>query len=311
MKNFIEIKRFIKSEFLNYFKSDKKEVIQIDLESYTESFSYQWKNFPETQIDSKNKDKLSMDRFKHTGWTKGELKGKSVLEVGSGAGRFTEILMDSNPILFTIDSSEAIYVNFDNNKKHKNIENSFFIKNSVEKDIFKDNSFDYVFCYGVVQHTKNLFQTLDYLIEKLNHNGILSVDFYRKWFIPMCWNHPKYLWRPVTTRMKKETLMKIIDFYIPIYLPIDTFIKKLFGKFGLVICGLIPIPCWNYYSMVDDKKKNLELAKLDTFDALSAKYDYPVTKRRIHSYMKKYYNCEYELKYGSNGIVMNLKKKLK
>ena len=310
MKNSFEIRKYIKSEFLHYFKLDDQNVIKIDLENYTESFSYQWKKFPEIQIDSKNQDKLSADRFKHTGWTKEELDGKSVLEVGSGAGRFTEILMNSHPILFTIDSSDAIYVNFENNKKHKNINNTFFIKNSVENDIFKNNAFDYIFCYGVVQHTKNIFKTLDYLIDKLNHNGVLSVDFYRKWFIPVWWHHPKYLWRPITTRMNKETLMKIIEFYIPIYLPIDTFIKKIFGKFGLVICGLIPIPCWNYYNKVNDKKKNLELAKLDTFDALSAKYDYPVTKRQIHSYMKKYKNCEYELNYASNGIVMNLKKNL-
>lgn len=306
MKNLFGIKKFIKIEFLDYFKSVKQEVVEIDVENYTKSFSYQWKKFPKSQIDSKNKNKLSADRFRYTGWTKEELNGKSVLEVGSGAGRFTEILMDSSANLFTIDSSDAIYVNFQNHKKHKNIENTFFIKNSVENDIFNKNSFDYIFCYGVIQHTKDPFKTLDYLIDKLNYKGKLSVDFYRKWLIPICWNHPKYLWRPVTTRMNKEKLMKIIEFYIPIYLPIDTLIKKIFGKLGLVICGLIPIPCWNYYSMIDDKKKNLELAILDTFDALSAKYDYPFTKKQINSYMKKYNNCQFELKYGSNGIVLNL-----
>ena len=67
--------------------------------------------------------------------------------------------------------------------------------------------------------------------------------------------------------------------------------KKLLNKNGIIFgsTGIL------------GSKISIELAKLDTFDALSAKYDYPVTKRRIHSYMKKYYNCEYELKYGSNG----------
>lgn len=305
MKNIL--KTLIKKNKLHLF-SAKKNICMTNTtkesQLSTKSFSYQWDKFRKTQLDSYTKTTLSYNRFKNTGWNLQKLKNKRVLEVGGGAGRFTEILQKADCYLFTIDSSSSIYVNFDNN--NKNNKKTFFIQNNIENNIFKNNVFDYVFCYGVIQHTKDPFKTLDILISKLKISGKLSVDFYRKFKYPTWNSTPKYFWRPITKRVKIKILYQIIKFYIPIYLPIDTFLKKLFKKYSTVICGLIPIPCYNYYFTSLSSKLKIQWAILDTFDALTPKYDYPLTKKQIENHLKKFKNIDYTLHYGSNGIVLNL-----
>src|SRR3712207_4759049 len=59
--------------------------------NYTENFGKQWNAFRATQIDRAEEGlTLSEDRFfQATGWTPEEMAGQDVLEVGSGAGRFS------------------------------------------------------------------------------------------------------------------------------------------------------------------------------------------------------------------------------
>ena len=47
--------------------------------------------------------------------SKNELENKDLLEVGSGNGRFTEILLDYKSNLITFDSSNAIFQNYKHN----------------------------------------------------------------------------------------------------------------------------------------------------------------------------------------------------
>ena len=301
------IDKIIKKEFRIDFFSKKEVINLLDDKHYTDNFGFQWNIFDKDQLDSINKTNLSQKRFDCTKWKLADVKNKNILEVGSGAGRFTEIFAKTKCNLFTMDSSSAIYSNFKNNCNN----DFYFIKCNIEKDIFEDECFDYVFCYGVIQHTEKPFRTLDFLIKKLKPGGKLSVDFYRKVFFPAFYSTPKYIWRKFTKNLNDEKLLNFIKFYIPLYLPIDTFIKKIFGKFSIVICGLIPIPCyqdWTKEYLSLDKKLRIELAILDTFDALSPRYDFPFTKKQISKYLKRYNNISFDLSYGSNGIVLNLTK---
>ena len=64
--------------------------------NYTQNFGYQWNKFAATQIDREQKNtQLSYNRFfAVTGWDKQNLQDKNILEVGSGAGRFSQIVLD-------------------------------------------------------------------------------------------------------------------------------------------------------------------------------------------------------------------------
>src|ERR1041384_3397397 len=64
--------------------------------NYTDSFGFQWNKFQKTQIDRDNKNSAqSKERFfAVTGWDKQNMEGKNVLEAGSGAGRFSQVVLD-------------------------------------------------------------------------------------------------------------------------------------------------------------------------------------------------------------------------
>src|SRR3989304_1908544 len=63
-----------------------------DAEDYASSFGEQWNNYRRTQIDSFSGQRSSEDLFaKYTGWEFDT--AKSYLDLGCGAGRFTDIVL--------------------------------------------------------------------------------------------------------------------------------------------------------------------------------------------------------------------------
>ena len=57
--------------------------------------------------------------LKNTLWEESEMKGKKILEIGSGAGRFTEVFSKMNIDLTTCDLSKSIFINKKNNNSKK------------------------------------------------------------------------------------------------------------------------------------------------------------------------------------------------
>ena len=47
------------------------------------------------------------------------IKGLKIIEAGSGAGRFTEVLLKYGAIVYSFDLSNAVCANFANNMPHK------------------------------------------------------------------------------------------------------------------------------------------------------------------------------------------------
>jgi 2-polyprenyl-3-methyl-5-hydroxy-6-metoxy-1,4-benzoquinol methylase len=87
--------------------------------------------------------------FLVTGWPK-DLTGQNMLEVGSGAARFTEILVRSGATVFSFDCSSAADANRANNGAPDNL--CLF-----QADIFhiprRPKSFDKILYLGLLQHT--------------------------------------------------------------------------------------------------------------------------------------------------------------
>ncbi|MFL2676289.1 MAG: class I SAM-dependent methyltransferase [Alphaproteobacteria bacterium] len=295
----------------NIFKSNFFNKIELvngvwsvrDLDDYCENFHLQWKTFAKTQFDSYTGLNLTYDRFKkNTLWKESEMKGKKILEIGSGAGRFTEIFKKMDIDLTTCDLSKSIFVNKENNKSDK----INFVRCSIEDLPFKKNYFDYIFCYGVLQHCKDGKSLIKKIVELLKKGGRLSLDWYKKYYFPYSSVTTKYLFRPITTRLSPETLLKIISFYIPKWIKIDTFIKNL--PYGNIISGFIPVCCYNYFYLDLNDKEKLKWSIMDTFDALGAKYDKPINYRELNLLAKENEMNDFKIHQGSNGWVLNLKK---
>jgi len=72
-------------------------------ETYADSFGYQWSIHRKTQLDSYTGLPISRNRlFTVSGWSE-HLEGERILEAGSGAGRFTEVLLQTGADVFSFD----------------------------------------------------------------------------------------------------------------------------------------------------------------------------------------------------------------
>jgi len=244
----------------------------VEPDNYASSFGYQWNLFRKEQLDSYNGTTLSADRlWSETGWTKDEIAGKWVLDAGCGAGRFLDAASASEGEIVGIDISSAIDAARANLDGRPNVH---FIQASIYDLPFREGTFEYAYCIGVIQHTPDTAKSLRSIAEKVRSGGKLAVTIYpRK---PWTKLFSKYWFRPVTKRLKKETLLKLIQAVMPVAFPVTDVLFRLpvFGK-----AFIFAIPVANY---VHDKQLSRDQryawAILDTFDMLSPFYDQPMTE---------------------------------
>jgi len=269
-----------------------------DDSGYNRSFAMQWGHFRTNQLDEVNGTSLSEKRFSETRWTCTELSGKTVLEAGCGAGRFTRILGGAGARLVSFDYSAAVDVNRENNGRFPNV---VFAQCDIFDMPFRAGAFDFVFCHGVLQHTPDPEAAFHHLVRMLAPGGRISIDVYRKDGLIRPWKS-KYLWRWLTTRMKPEKLLRILEWYIPKWLPFDTAIKRipyLGNWFGAVI------PCWNYWATDLSAEQKVQWAIMDTFDALAPAYDLPVTLEDVQRWFRDAELEAVDVHPGGNGVVGN------
>ena len=144
--------------------------------NYAMAFGAQWKNYQKTQLDSYTGKPISFERLKRlVGGDLSIVAGRLVLEAGCGAGRFTEILLQSGARVVATDLSEAVEANFDN--CHNNNNYVVFQANLLQLPV-EPNQFDVVVCIGVIQHTPNPEETIKALCGYVKPGGMLIIDHY-------------------------------------------------------------------------------------------------------------------------------------
>lgn len=243
-------------------------------DNYTDNFGYQWNKFAETQIDQEQKNQqLSYTRFfTVTGWDKENLEGKNILEVGSGAGRFSQVVLDNTKAnLYSVDYSNAVEANFKNNGHHK--DRFHLYQASVYDMPFAKGQFDKVFCMGVIQHTPDVEKTVQSLISMAKPGAEVIVDFYcvNGWWTKV---QAKYMFRPITKKWSNEKLLNKIEKNVDWMISATTFFNKI--GIGRFVNRFIPI-CDIKGTLPQgiSKKELREWCVLDTFDMFSPEYDQP------------------------------------
>jgi len=240
-------------------------------DNYSESFGFQWNHFDRTQLDVHSGVDTSQQRFyAETGWDPQELSHCSLLEVGSGAGRFSEVILrTATGLLHSVDYSSAVDANRRNNAAYG--ERLQLAQASIYELPFADNSFDKVFCLGVLQHTPSFSDSVAALISKTRVGGEIVVDFYpiKGWYTKI---HSKYILRPLTKRLPKPLLLKAIRFNIPWMLAL--FDLLCFLRLG-ALTRFVPITDVRGFPSSFSPALRREFAVMDTFDAFSPEFDNP------------------------------------
>ena len=262
-------------------------------DGYAQSFGFQWNTHRRAQLDSCSGVPISSNRlFGTTGWPR-SLAGERVLEAGSGAGRFTEVMVGTGAEVFSLDYSSAVDANAQNNGAARNL--TLFQADILNLPL-RPRSFDRVLCIGVLQHTPDPARAFASLAEKVKPGGQLVVDVYRRQMTSMIsW---KYLLRPFTKRMLQQQLYGLLKKVVPPLVPFTAMLRRVGGAGA---ARLSPILEYSHLGLHGEA--NREWALLDTFDMYSPAYDLPQSARTLRAWFEKAGFEELDVGYGPHGLV--------
>jgi SAM-dependent methyltransferase len=262
-------------------------------EDYADTFGFQWNIHRQTQLDSHSGLPISRDRlFEVTHWPR-DMSGEVIAEAGSGAGRFTEILVTTGAQVLSFDLSTAVDANYKNNGHHPNL---LLFQADIRNAPIREGSMDRVMCFGVVQSTPNPEETFRRLARYVRPGGELVIDCYSARLRSLIsW---KYLLRPLTKRMDKNRLHNVVRRVTPPLVPVAAFMRRVFGRAG---ARLLPIIQYQHLGL--SPAQNREWAILDTFDMYSPAHDHPQTRGAIRRWYREAGFVDVVVQYGPNGIV--------
>jgi SAM-dependent methyltransferase len=262
-------------------------------DDYAGSFGFQWNVHARTQLDSFTGKPISRTRlFEASKWPT-DLSGQTILEAGSGAGRFTEVLVATGATLISCDLSSAVDANHRSNGGNANL---LIVQASLFDIPVRPRSMDKVMCLGVIQHTPDPAKAFACLADCVRPGGELVIDVYAARLRSLLsW---KYLLRPITKRMDGEKLYSLIERITPILLPISNLFYRALGQFGLRL-----LPIVHYPELKLPPELSLRWAILDTFDMYSPAHDHPQTIAVVRSWFDIAGFTDVVVEYGRNGIV--------
>lgn len=204
--------------------------------NYADSFGLLWDSFQQAVLDSALGITQSRDRFfRETAWQPADLQDKWLLEIGCGAGRFTEIAVQCGAQVVAVDYSSAI------DACRRNLGDDprlHYVQGDIYQLPFRPGLFDYVCCFGVLHRLPDAAAGFQALPRQLKPGGQLAVDiaprrFFRR-FGPTAW------FRLLTTRLPMAQAMRFSRWLTACLLPI----QRLLGRIPLVgahLQRLLPI----------------------------------------------------------------------
>jgi SAM-dependent methyltransferase len=272
-------------------------------DNYAKNFGFQWNRFQATQLDSKSGLGLSARRFWAESRWPTDLAGQLVLEAGSGAGRFTEILSKTGARLFSFDYTEAVDANRRSNGDAANVD---FAQANVLEMPFRDGTFDRVACLGVLQHTPSAKGSLASLVRVLKPGGHLVADHYAlNALTPF---RGKYWIRPFTRGREPQALFPWVSRYFDFWYGALGRARPVLGNATTHLADMLGI-C-DYRGEIPEAGTELvrEMSLLDTFDMLLPAFDRPQRKATLRHWLEELGMTDIDVTPGYNGFELRARK---
>jgi 2-polyprenyl-3-methyl-5-hydroxy-6-metoxy-1,4-benzoquinol methylase len=269
----------------------------VEKDSYANAFGLQWKTFAQTQLDSYNGTNITRERLERClGFNLSELSGKDILEVGCGAGRFTELLLEGGGNVHSVDLSAAVDVNRENMGPRSN---HTIAQANVYHLPFPKNSFDVVVCLGVVQHTPSSEKTIKALWAMVKPGGLLVIDHY-KWRINY-YSTLTPIYRAFLKELKPEKSQKIVNALVDFFFPLHWKLRKN-KTLNWLIHRISPLIVYFKDFPELDYQFHYEWSKLDTYDQLTDYYKHLKTPKQIEQILKHIGASAIWIHEGGNGV---------
>ena len=274
----------------------------VGAENYSDDFGAQWNRFPKTQLDSFTGLDISESRLARClRGNLASLKGKKVLEAGSGAGRFTEILLKYGAIVHSFDFSNAVEANANNNGDQENL---VLVQADIRKIPFPKAIYDYVICLGVLQHTPNTEESIECLWEMVRPGGALVVDHYRwQWRnnLPPPFGSAAALYRQLILRLPRKVRFNFVkaltDFWFPFQWRFkdSLFMRRIFFRIS-------PVSFHYPHTKLRDRQMYYDWALLDTHDATTDFYKHRRTLGQIRKFLQEIGATDIVVQAAGNGV---------
>jgi SAM-dependent methyltransferase len=249
--------------------------------NYADAFGLQWAVYRRTQLDSHTGTTISADRVRRCLGPDvidrlrfGETA--DVLEVGCGAGRFTEVLLGFPKARVTsVDYSSAVEANAANcpqDDRHR------VVQADLRRLPFEPMRFDVVLCLGVVQHTPDPEESIARLYEQVKPGGWLVIDHYT--YNLGLFTKPGWLLRPILKRLPPGRGLAWTDRLVGLCFPVHRALRRprLLQK---AVAALSPVYTYFHVFPELDDRQQREWALLDTHDALTDWYKHLRSPRQI------------------------------
>ena len=241
--------------------------------------------------------RITLERLERClGFPVADLRGKTVLEVGCGAGRFTELLVKSDALVHSIDLSHAVEAN----KQNIGDKPNYRIAQAGAYEIpFPDQVFDVVICLGVVQHTPSSEKTIEALWQKVKPGGMLVIDHYR-WRLAY-YGNLRFVYRELFRKMKPEKSQRIIHRLVNIFFPLHWAFKNNKVLYWLLIRFT---PLFEYVREYPHLSKEVhkEWSRMDTYDGLTDYYKHLRTPAQINRILEQLGGKKIWINQGGNGV---------
>ena len=146
-------------------------------EFYTESPFPNYKDLDNkaTILEKGNKNLLAAQFKKFIGYK------KNVLEVGCGTGQLAIYFsIGSNNNVVGLDPTFSSLKLANNFSKKNGIENISLVNADIFDDVLKEKYFDFIWCSGVLHHTKDPYLAFKILIKSLKKEGYVLIGLYNK-----------------------------------------------------------------------------------------------------------------------------------
>jgi SAM-dependent methyltransferase len=238
---------------------------------YAQSFGEQWKTFAGTQLDTDALQESEKRWGSEIGWKEKDLRGCSVIEFGSGAGRFVDIVSRRGARLVVgVDITDAVDAAQANLGWRDNV---FFVQADLFQPPFVDGAFERGYSIGVLHHTPDPEAAFRTLVRLLNRNGKVGLSLYeiclfkrpsrnslRQSTIEVLWALNMWrveLFRVFTTRMPDPVMIAYCKYFVP----------------GLHYLNKIPVLRYLRYLFPSTCYRNLpvEWSMVDTNDTYATK----------------------------------------
>jgi SAM-dependent methyltransferase len=251
----------------------------VDYGYYAQSFGAQWKTFAKTQLDTEVSNDSELRFDSEVGWNEVDLTGKSIVEFGSGAGRFIDVVSKRGARLCVgIDITDAVDASQENLGNRDNV---FFVQADFFSNPLKDSYFDFAYSIGVLHHTPEPEAAFKIMVNKTNDSGhvalgLYEISLYRRpnrnslkiSTIELFWALNLWrceLFRTMTTRLPEKMFLSYCKTVVPVLhyinkVPVIRFVRYL-----------LPSTCY--------RNKPVDWSMVDTHDTYATKI--------VHQYRHK------------------------